>query len=427
MEVKILSAKFDIKDSNKIKIAKKHGAYQTLDKLFSMEPTEVIEEVKNSGLRGRGGAGFPAGVKWGFLPKDTGKPVYLAVNSDESEPATFKDRYILVKDPHMMIEGIIICSYAIGSHDTYIYIRGEYTTQVKILQAAIDEAYKEGYLGEKVAGHDFRLDVTVHRGAGAYVCGEETALLESIEGKKGQPRSKPPFPAVAGLYGCPTIINNVQSIASLPFIMQEGADAYKAYGTEKSPGTHLFGISGHVEKPGMYELPIGLPLLEVIDKVAGGVWKGRKLKGVIPGGSSTPVLLPDEAATTTLDYESMAEHKTMFGSGGVVVLDETVDMVELVQNLIHFYHHESCGQCTPCREGLGWMKKINQKILNGEGTMADIDLLRELCDNIEMKTVCVLSAACTMPVRSYLDKFRHEFEAYVTDKDETSVAEATEE
>ncbi len=423
MEVKILSAKFDIEGANELETAKKHGAYATLDKLFSMDPQAVIEEVKNSGLRGRGGAGFPAGVKWGFLPKDTGKPVYLAVNSDESEPATFKDRYILVKDPHMMIEGIIICSYAIGSHDTYIYIRGEYTTQVKILQAAIDEAYEAGYLGDKVNGHDFRVDVTVHRGAGAYVCGEETALLESVEGKKGQPRSKPPFPAVSGLYDCPTIINNVQSIASLPFILENGADAYKAYGTEKSAGTHLFGISGHVEKPGMYELPLGLPLLEVLDKVAGGVWKGRKLKGVIPGGSSTPVLLPEEAKTVTLDYESMAEHKTMFGSGGIVVLDETVDIVELVQNLIHFYHHESCGQCTPCREGLGWMKKINQKILDGKGTMEDVNLLRELCDNIEMKTVCVLSAACTMPVRSYLDKFRHEFEAYVT-ADEPAVAEA---
>jgi len=423
MEVKILSAKFDIEGANELETAKKHGAYATLDKLFSMEPQEVIDEVKNSGLRGRGGAGFPAGVKWGFLPKDTGKPVYLAVNSDESEPATFKDRYILVQDPHMMIEGIIICSYAIGSHDTYIYIRGEYTTQVKVLQAAIDEAYEAGYLGDKVNGHDFRLDVTVHRGAGAYVCGEETALLESVEGKKGQPRSKPPFPAVSGLYDCPTIINNVQSIASLPFILENGADAYKAYGTEKSSGTHLFGISGHVEKPGMYELPLGLPLLEVLDKVAGGVWKGRKLKGVIPGGSSTPVLLPEEAKTVTLDYESMAEHKTMFGSGGIVVLDETVDIVELVQNLIHFYHHESCGQCTPCREGLGWMKKINQKILDGNGTLEDVNLLRELCDNIEMKTVCVLSAACTMPVRSYLDKFRHEFEAYVT-ADEPAVAEA---
>lgn len=416
MEVKILSEKFDIKDAHLLEVAKKHGAYKTLDKLFSVEPPDVIEEVKNSGLRGRGGAGFPAGVKWGFLPKGIDKPVYLAVNSDESEPATFKDRYILVRDPHMLIEGIIICCYAIGCHDCYIYIRGEYTTQVKILQAALDEAYEAGYLGESVAGRDFRLDVTVHRGAGAYVCGEETALLESIEGKKGQPRSKPPFPAVMGLYDSPTIINNVQSIASLPFIIDKGAEAYKAYGTEKSAGTHLFGISGHVEKPGMYELPLGLPLMEVVEKVAGGVWRGRALKGIIPGGSSTPVLTVEEAKTVTLDYESMAEHKTMFGSGGIVVLDETVDMVKLVENLIYFYHHESCGQCTPCREGLGWMLKIVKKLLAGEGTAADIDLLVELCDNIEMKTVCVLSAACTMPVRSYLNKFRHEFEAYAIDQ-----------
>jgi len=415
MEVKILSEKFDIKDAHLLKVAKKHGAYKTIDKLFSVEPSDVIEVVKNSGLRGRGGAGFPAGVKWSFLPKDLDKPVYLTVNSDESEPATFKDRYILVRDPHMLIEGIIICCYAIGCHDSYIYIRGEYTSQVKILQAAIDEAYEAGYLGETVAGRDFRLDVTVHRGAGAYVCGEETALLESIEGKKGQPRSKPPFPAVVGLYDSPTIINNVQSIASLPFILDKGADAYKAYGTEKSAGTHLFGISGHVEKPGMYELPLGLPLMEVLEKVAGGVWKGRALKGIIPGGSSTPVLTVEEAKTVTLDYESMAEHKTMFGSGGIVVLDETVDMVKLVENLIYFYHHESCGQCTPCREGLGWMLKIVKKLLAGEGTLADIDLLVELCDNIEMKTVCVLSAACTMPVRSYLNKFRSEFEAYAVD------------
>jgi NADH-quinone oxidoreductase subunit F len=415
MEVKILSARFDIEDANLLTVAKKHGAYKSLEKLFSMEPGAVIEEVKNSGLRGRGGAGFPAGVKWSFLPKNLDKPVYLAVNSDESEPATFKDRYILVRDPHMLIEGIIICCYAIGCHDTYIYIRGEYTSQVKILQRAIDEAYEAGYLGETVAGRDFRIDVTVHRGAGAYVCGEETALLESIEGKKGQPRSKPPFPAVVGLYDCPTIINNVQSIASLPFIIDQGAAAYKVYGTEKSSGTHLFGISGHVEKPGMYELPLGLPILEVIDKVAGGVWKGRQLKGVIPGGSSTPVLTAEEAKTVTLDYESMAEHKTMFGSGGIVVLDETVDIVKLVENLIYFYHHESCGQCTPCREGLGWMLKIVKKLLAGEGSMADIDLLVELCDNIEMKTVCVLSAACTMPVRSYLNKFRNEFEAYAVE------------
>ncbi len=413
MEVKILSARFDIEDAHKIEVAKEHGAYATLDKVFSMEPADIIEEVKSSGLRGRGGAGFPTGLKWSFLPKDIDKPVYLAVNSDESEPATFKDRYILVRDPHMLIEGIIICCYAIRSNHAYIYIRGEYTTQVKALQAAIDEAYAAGYLGETVDGKDYKVDITVHRGAGAYVCGEETALLESIEGKKGQPRSKPPFPAVEGLYGCPTIINNVQSIASLPFILTNGADAYKEYGTEKSPGTHLFGISGLVEKPGMYELPLGLPILEVIEKVAGGVKGGKKLKGVIPGGSSTPVLLPEEAETVTLDYESMAAHKTMFGSGGIVVLDEDVDVVKLVKNLIDFYHHESCGQCTPCREGLGWMLKIVKKILNGEGTIDDVNLLRELCDNIEMKTVCVLSAACTMPVRAFLDKFRHEFEAYV--------------
>ena len=412
MEVKVLSAKFDIADANKLEIAKEHGAYGTLEKLFAMQPAEVIELVKASGLRGRGGAGFPTGLKWSFLPKGLDKPVYLAVNSDESEPATFKDRYILVRDPHMLIEGIIICCYAINSHDAYIYIRGEYTSQVKVLQAAIDEAYAAGYLGDKVAEHDYRVDVTVHRGAGAYICGEETALLESIEGKKGQPRSKPPFPAVEGLYGCPTIINNVQSISSLPFILENGADAYKAYGTEKSPGTHLFGISGLVKKPGMYELPLGLPLLEVIDKVAGGVRDGRTLKGIIPGGSSTPVLTPEEAQDTTLDYESMAAHKTMFGSGGIVVLDDTVDMVKLAENLVHFYHHESCGQCTPCREGLGWMQKILQNLIAGKGKAEDINLLLELCDNIEMKTVCVLSAACTMSLRSYLNKFRSEFEAY---------------
>ncbi len=416
MEVKILSAKFDIKDAHTLPVAIEHGAYTTLDALFAVAPGAIIDLVKDSGLRGRGGAGFPAGLKWSFLPKGLDKPIYLAVNSDESEPATFKDRYILTRDPHLLIEGIIICCYAIGCHTAYIYIRGEYTTQVKVLQKAIDEAYAAGYLGEDVAGKGFKLDVTVHRGAGAYVCGEETALLESVEGRKGQPRSKPPFPAVSGLYGCPTIINNVQTIASLPFIMMNGAAAYKAYGTEKSPGTHLFGISGHVAKPGLYELPLGLPLLDVINTVAGGVWRNRKLKAVIPGGSSTPVLTPEEAESTTLDYESMAAHKTMFGSGGIVVLDETVDVVKLVENLIDFYHHESCGQCTPCREGLGWMLKIVKQLLRHEGTMADIALLRELCDNIEMKTVCVLSAACTMPVRSYLDKFRHEFEAYATDR-----------
>jgi NADH-quinone oxidoreductase subunit F len=275
MEVKILSAKFDIEGAHNIEVAKEHGAYATLDKLFTMDPAEVTAIVKESGLRGRGGAGFPAGLKWSFLPKDLDKPVYLCVNSDESEPATFKDRYILVRDPHMLIEGIIICCYAINCQDTYIYIRGEYTSQVKILQAAIDEAYAAGYLGENACGQDFRIDITVHRGAGAYVCGEETALLESIEGKKGQPRSKPPFPAVEGLYGCPTIINNVQTIASLPFIIANGADAYKAHGTEKSAGTHLFGISGLVQKPGMYELPWGCRCLRCSTRSPAGFVKAE--------------------------------------------------------------------------------------------------------------------------------------------------------
>jgi NADH-quinone oxidoreductase subunit F len=424
-EAKILSAKFAIKDSNKLTVAKKHGAYKALDKLFSSKQGDVIETVKNSGLRGRGGAGFPTGMKWSFLPKGLDKPVYLAVNADESEPGTFKDRYIIAQDPHLLIEGIIIACYAINSHDAYIYIRGEYTTQMEILQEAIDEAYKAGLLGKKVGKQDYRVDITIHRGAGAYICGEETALLESIEGKKGQPRSKPPFPAVEGLYACPTIINNVQSIASLPWIIQNGAMAYKRYGIESATGTHLFGISGHVEKPGVYELPFGLPLLDVINEMAGGVWKGRKLKGVIPGGSSCPVLTPEEAATATLDYASMAEHKSMFGSGGIVVLDETVSMPELALNLTQFYHHESCGQCTPCREGLGWMEKTFKKIVAGEAEMRDLNLVRELCDNIEGKTVCVLAAACTMPVRALLDKYRDEFEALLKPEPADAITEAS--
>jgi NADH-quinone oxidoreductase subunit F len=413
MQVKVLSAKFDIKDAHKLNVAKQHGAYGQLKKLFGMAPADVVELVKASGLRGRGGAGFLCGLKWSFLPKGGDKPVYLTVNSDESEPATFKDRQIIQKDPHLLIEGIIITSYAIGCHDAYIYIRGEYNKQTKMLQKALDDAYEAGYLGQKVGGNDFRLDVTIHRGAGAYICGEETALIESIEGKRGQPRSKPPFPAVVGLFGCPTIINNVQTLASLPYIIEHGADGYRKFGTEKSPGTHLFGISGHVEKPGVYELPLGVPLKKVIEEVAGGVWKGRKLKAVIPGGSSTPILTPDKVETVTLDYESMMEHGTMLGSGGIVVIDETVCMVRLLANLIDFYHHESCGQCTPCREGLGWMNKIVYEIERGVAKPEDIDLLVEIADNIEGKTVCVLSAACAMPTRSFVKAFRAEFEKHL--------------
>ena len=395
----------------------KTGGYKAWSKILKdkMTPEDVIEEVKASGLRGRGGAGFPAGIKWDTVRRAEGDVKYVACNADEGDPGAFMDRSVLESDPFRVIEGMAIAAFAVHANEGYVYVRAEYPIAVMRLERAVEQARQYGLVGTDIMGRGFDFDLQIVEGAGAFVCGEETALLESIEGKKGQPRSKPPFPAVVGLYDCPTIINNVQTIASLPFIIQEGADAYKAHGTEKSCGTHLFGISGHVEKPGMYELPLGLPLMEVLEKVAGGVWKGRKLKGVIPGGSSTPVLTPEEAKTVNLDYESMAEHKTMFGSGGIVVLDETVDIVKLVENLIYFYHHESCGQCTPCREGLGWMLKIVKKLLAGEGSMADIDLLVELCDNIEMKTVCVLSAACTMPVRSYLNKFRHEFEAYVSD------------
>ncbi|WP_027389540.1 NADH-quinone oxidoreductase subunit NuoF [Chrysiogenes arsenatis] len=412
-EVKVLSAKYGIKDSRTLAVARAHGGYSQIEKAFSMEPAQIVEMVKASGLRGRGGAGFPTGMKWSFLPKGLDKPTYLCINSDESEPATFKDRQIIENDPHMLIEGIIITCWAINSHDAYIYIRGEFVRQAEMLNTAIDEAYAAGLLGEKACGKDFRVDITVHRGAGAYVCGEETALIESIEGKKGQPRSKPPFPAVVGLFQCPTIINNVQTIASVPYIIEHGAEGYRKFGTEKSAGTFLFGISGHVNKPGVYETELGVSMKGFIEDLAGGVWKNRKLKAVIPGGSSTPIMTPKEVETCMLDYESIVEHGSMLGSGGIVVLDETVCMVKSLKNLLYFYHHESCGQCTPCREGTGWIYKIVSNIEAGKGKMSDLDLLLELADNMEGKTVCVLSGAAAMPTRSYIQKFRHEFEEHI--------------
>ncbi|ADU65626.1 NADH-quinone oxidoreductase subunit NuoF [Desulfurispirillum indicum] len=412
-EVKVLSAKYGIANSFTLDVARQHGGYAQIDKAFSMSPDQIVEEVKQSGLRGRGGAGFPAGMKWSFLPKETDKPIYLAVNSDESEPGTFKDRQILEKDPHMLIEGIIITCYAIKSHDAYIYIRGEYVRQAEGLQRAIDEAYAAGLLGENACGKGYRVDVTVHRGAGAYICGEEMALLESIEGKKGQPRVKPPFPALVGLYGAPTIINNVQTIASVPYIIEHGAAGYRQFGTEKSPGTFLFGISGHVEKPGVYETELGVSMKEFIDKMAGGIWKGRKLKAVIPGGSSCPVLNAEDVEKCTLDYESLVENGSMLGSGGMIVSDDQTCMVRNLKNLLYFYQHESCGQCTPCREGTGWIYKIVSDIEDGKGKMEDLDLLLEICDNMEGKTVCVLSGAAAMPCRSHILKFRQEFEEHI--------------
>lgn len=413
MIANVLSARFEAENAHKLKVAKTLGAYDQVKKAYKMAPVDIVELVKTAGLRGRGGAGFPTGMKWSFLPKPDERPRYLVVNSDESEPGTFKDRQIIEKDPHMLIEGIIISCHAIRANDAYIYIRGEYTKQADILEAAIDEAYEAELLGKNACGTGYRVDVTVHRGAGAYICGEEMALLESLEGKKGQPRNKPPFPTDCGLFGMPTIINNVQTIASLPIIIKSGSDGFRKYGTEKSPGTMLFGISGHVEKPGVYEVPFGVSLPDFIKDVAGGIWKNRKLKALFPGGSSTPVLTVEEVEKATLDYENLQELGSSLGSGAIIVMDETVCMAKVLKNILHFYHHESCGQCTPCREGTGWIYKIACAIEAGTATEKDLDLLVEICDNMSGKTVCVLSMAAAMPAVSIVQKFRSELEDHI--------------
>ncbi len=410
---KILTKNFGLQDSHTLAVYESTGGYGALKKLFAMQPKDVVEEVKQSGLRGRGGAGFPTGMKWSFVPQDNPKPKYLCVNADESEPGTFKDRYILELDPHRLIEGIIICCFAIRSHTAYIYIRGEFVFPYHRIEAAVREAYAKGYLGKNIQGSGYDLDVFVHRGAGAYICGEETALMESLEGKRGMPRLKPPFPAVVGLFGCPTVINNVETIAALPYILEQGAAGYRKFGTEKSPGTKLFSVSGHVQRPGNYEVPLGYPLKKLIYEDCGGMRDGKALKAVIPGGSSVPVLTAAEAEEVTLDYEALAAKGSMLGSGGVIVMDETVDMVKALTNLAHFYSHESCGQCSPCREGTGWSHKILKRMLAGEGRPGDLEQLEKNADHMMGKTICVLADALAMPIQSYLKKFRKEFEAYI--------------
>ncbi|MDO8643892.1 MAG: NADH-quinone oxidoreductase subunit NuoF, partial [bacterium] len=369
--------------------------------------------VKSSGLRGRGGAAFGTGMKWGFVPTNTGKPTYLCVNADEGEPGTFKDRAILLKDPHLMIEGVIIASYAIHCRTAYVYIRGEFCDEARRLQTAIDEAYDKGFLGKNIQGSGYDLDVTIHRGAGAYICGEETALIESLEGKRGNPRPKPPFPAIEGLFRCPTVVNNVETIAALPYILEKGAEAYKKMGTEKSPGTKLFSVSGMVNKPGVYEIEMGTPLRHLIHDVCGGMRPGKTLKGVIPGGSSMPVLSPEEVEQVHLDYESMNQFKTFLGSGGVIVLADDFCVVKALKILAKFYAHESCGQCSPCREGTGWVHKIMTRIEKGEGTMGDLDLLLELSDSLSGRTICVLADSIAMPVYAFLTKYRKDFEEHI--------------
>ncbi len=389
------------------------GGYTAAREMFTkFDSKALIEEVKKSNLRGLGGAGFPCGMKWSFVPQNTGKPVYLAVNADEGEPGTFKDKYIIRHVPHLLIEGIIIACYANNIHKAYIYLRGEYVEPYQKLIKAVQEAYDKNFLGKKIFGKDFDLDLVVHRGAGAYICGEETGLLESLEGKKGMPRLKPPFPAVVGLFGCPTVINNVETLSYLPFILNRGAEWFAKLGSEKNGGLRLFSVSGHVNKPGVYELPLGTSLREMIYEHAGGIRGGRKLKAVVPGGLSAAVLTPDEI-DVGMDFDQLRAKGTMAGSAGVMVMDETTCMVKALVVTMRFYAHESCGQCSPCREGTGWVYKILDRIARGNGKQDDVKNLLDICNFMGGTTICALADGAAMPLRSYLTKFRGEFEEYI--------------
>lgn len=387
------------------------GGYAAARKALAMAPDEIISEVTKSNLRGLGGAGFPTGRKWSFIPKNSPKPKYLVINADESEPGTFKDRYIIVHATHALLEGIIIAAKAIDAHAAYIYIRGEYVEPARVLQAAIDEAYKNGILGRKVLGTDYELNVYVHRGAGAYICGEETALLESLEGKKGWPRMKPPFPAIEGLFRCPTIVNNVETISYVPAILANGGEWFAQLGSERNGGYRFYSVSGHVNKPGVYELPHGTTLREILYTHAGGIRNGKQLKAVIPGGSSSPVLRPEEI-DVRMDVDSLAAIGSMIGSAGVIAIDEDTCLLEVLEVTSRFYHHESCGQCTPCREGTGWLEKVLARMHRGDGNRQDPDRLWDIATGIMGNTICPLGDAAAMPVFGFVKKFREEFEAH---------------
>jgi NADH-quinone oxidoreductase subunit F len=388
------------------------GGYQAVRKAVTMTPEAIVEELKKSGLRGRGGAGFPTGMKWGFVPKDIPKPKYLLINADESEPGTFKDHVLLERNPHLLLEGCVIGCRAIGAKVCYIYIRGEFYHLQRQLEAEIAKARAAGYLGQNIFGSGQDCEVYVHRGAGAYEAGEETALIESLEGKRAQPRIKPPFPAVVGLYGCPTVVNNVETVCNVPPIIERGADWFAAIGPAKNQGPKLFCVSGHVRKPGVYEAHMGITLRELIYDYAGGIREDRQIKAIIPGGSSVNVILPDKLDTQA-SFDALVAAGTMLGSAACMVMDETTDMVWLAHNLIHFYKHESCGKCTPCREGVDWLYKILSKILRGDGQMRDVDLLLNICGNIAGKTLCPFGDAEVAPVVSTIQHFRHEYEAYI--------------
>lgn len=413
MITKIVSKNFDIPNSHKLEIALANGRYSSIDKLFSMAPDDVTAEVTKSGLRGKGGGGAACGPKWELMPKNDPRPAYLIVNGDESEPGTFKDRQIFQYDPHLLIEGIICTCYAINSHHAYIYIRGEYKFFSDRVNEAIKEAYENGIIGDKIMNkYDFKLDITVHRGGGAYICGEKSALIESLEGKRGHPRLKPHGKECEWFFDNPATVNNVETIASVPNIVENGAEGYTKYGTPKSPGTMLFAISGPVKNPGVYELAYGNKMIDFLNQIGGGMIEGKKLKAIIPGGSSCPILTAEEVEKAVLDYESMWDIGSTLGTGGMIVIDEDTSMVDVAKNLIEFYHHESCGQCTPCREGTGWIDKILGKILKGEGSSEDLNTILDVCNTMNGKTICVFAPAVKDIIESIVRKFPHEFKTY---------------
>ncbi len=412
-EVRILSSNFGDPLARRIDTYVERGGYSALKKAFEMGRDAVIDEVKASGLRGRGGAGFPTGVKWSFMPKEPTKPHYLLCNADESEPGTFKDRELLRWDPHSVIEGVLIAAFAIRAKHAYIYCRGEFFETTQILAKALEDAYGAGWVGQDIQGSGVDIDVTIHVGGGAYICGEETGLMNSLEGRRGQPRVKPPFPAAVGAFGMPSTVNNVETLASVPHIVNNGGAWYRENGTEKSPGTKLFCVSGHVNKPGNYELPLGFPLMELINDVCGGVRDGHALKAVIPGGSSVPILTAEECEGCMLDYEGVQAAGSMLGCASVIVMDETTDIVKQVRRMVQFYAHESCGQCTPCREGTGWMTQILKRIEEGRGTEEDLDTLLDMSRQMTGTTICVLSDSAAAPVVSSIHKFKDEYLALI--------------
>jgi len=415
----------DIPNLHQLEVYKQNGGYTAIIKALSQSPDDIIDQVKRSGLRGRGGAAFSTGLKWSFMPKTTDKPKYLCVNGDESEPGSFKDRQIFEFNPHQLIEGILISCYAIGAKVCYIYIRGEYHKWIKLMQKALDDSYAAGLIGEAMKttfNTDFYCDIYIHKGAGAYICGEESALMNSIEGKRGYPRVKPPFPAQNGLWGCPTTINNVETIANIPPIINNGWEWFASIGEPKHPGTILFGVSGHVNKPGIYELPTGTLLTDIIYNYAGGVPNNKKILCVIPGGSSMPPLRGDQLEGVKMDAESLKAAGSAIGTGGIMVMDEDTDLVKVLARIAHFYYHESCGQCTPCREGTGWLEKILKRINAGKGSVNDLDLLISVANQIEGNTICALGEAAAWPVKYMVERFRDYFEQRVSKEINLKVA-----